>query len=350
MKIPKTAVHLVVALEGLILAVVLVLAILHPLKHIGIEVKQEEQTAATTETEHPSPMPETDAGEENSETENEEGMIYSEVVREKVLAMSLEEKIAQMFVTTPEQLTDMRQVTATGTTSKRAVREIPVGGLLYAEQNFEGRRQTSSMTEALQTYYKEEFGFPLFLMVEETGGEEHSPLAQGNDFPLQPAPEEVGAEGDTEIVFQSADSIATYMKTQGLNTNIGLDENYSTDSAIAYSMLDAAITAYKEAGIYTASRVYHAKTDIVLLGKEMPIQMLRQEQKYEGILLADNLSDTASFIDAIVSGADMVYCPVDFKHTYQSVLDAVNDGTIPAECIDEAVMRILTVKGYETEE
>lgn len=364
MKIPKTAIHLIVVLEGIVLAAVLVIALFAPVKSTvakknNAEMENHENLPVSAGAENESKEQEfgdetienTQTSDSDEQEEQAVAMEYSQAVQTKVFSMSLEEKVAQMFITTPEQLTGMRQVTATGNTSKNAIRTIPVGGLMYSELNFEGNIQTASMTEALQEYYMQQFGFPLFMMAEETGGREHSPLAVGNGFEVEPSPEELGALGNTESVFHTAENIAAYMKNQGLNTNTGLDESYSADTVIASSMLDAAITAYKGAGIYTASRVYHAGTDIILMGDEMPlaeqVAVLRQEKQYLGILLADKLAEGQTVTDAILSGADMVYCPADFKTSYRSVLDAVNAGTINEELINEAVMRILTCKGYE---
>ena len=244
----------------------------------------------------------------------------------------------------------MHQVNVTGNTTKNAISDIPVGGVVYASQNFQGPVQTASMTEALQEYYMEQFGFSLFLMVAETGGTEHSPLASGCDFPVEKTPEEIGEENNAETAKAAAANIAAYMQDQGLNTNIGIT-SYSADEEVNTSMLDAALAAYKEAGIYTAATVYHGAADIICLGDSQPfsdtVQNLRYEKQYQGILLANTIADGQSAVDAILAGADMVYCQNEFKNSYQAVLDAANSGTINEELINEAVMRILTCKGYE---
>ena len=48
-----------------------------------------------------------------------------------VSGMSLEDKVAQMFVITPEALTGYTSVTAAGDTTKTAYESRPVGGLIY---------------------------------------------------------------------------------------------------------------------------------------------------------------------------------------------------------------------------
>lgn len=46
-------------------------------------------------------------------------------------SMTLEQKVYQMFIVTPEMLTDGRAVTAFDETATGALREYPVGGLIY---------------------------------------------------------------------------------------------------------------------------------------------------------------------------------------------------------------------------
>ena len=49
-------------------------------------------------------------------------------------------------------------------------------------------------------------------------------------------------------------------------------------------------------------------------------------------------------VQAILAGNDMVLMPLDFKGAYQGVLDAVENGTITLERLEESLSRILKVK------
>lgn len=345
MKIPRTAIHLVIGVEAVVLILVLVISILNPVKDAVTknDFKDNSQNRAEDSTEKETEL--------STEDDVVSTITFSDAVISKVAGMSLEQKVAQMFVTTPEQLTGMGRVTVTGNTTKNAISAIPVGGLVYSVLNFEGAAQTASMTKTLQTYYKEQFGMPLFLMLAEAGGAEGSPLASENRFEVEKSPAEIGVQNDVALAASAATNIAAYMTNQGLNTNTGITGGYSDDSEVEAGMLDATILAYKEAGLYTATTEYHGAADIILLGDAQPfsdmVHALRYEKQYQGILFADTFTDTQSVIDAIHAGADMVYCDTDLKATYQAVVDAVNQGTINEELVNEAVMRILTYKGYE---
>ena len=45
-----------------------------------------------------------------------------------------------------------------------------------------------------------------------------------------------------------------------------------------------------------------------------------------------------------MAGADMILMPEDFEAAYQGVLDAVNNGTLSEERINESLQRIYRVK------
>lgn len=331
-----------VGLEVIVLVVVIIVSILNPAKDTAdhkTDFKNVEQNIAVEVD------VDTEAGFEA------EPLVYSDAVKAKVQSMSLEHKIAQLFVTTPEELTGMQQVTATGNTTKRAMSEIPVGGLVYTSLNFEGKLQTASMTKNLQNYYREQFQMPLFMMISEKGGAEGSPLATANGFEVEMSPAEVGADGNSEQAVVVAANIAKYLSNQGLNTNILSGGEYSEDEVIADNMLSATVNAYKEADIFTASDTYDQNADIIMIPATEPfyrnVQKLRENKKYQGIILADSVSEESMIIEAVNAGADMVYCPSGFKTAYQAVVDAAANGTISEEVINEAVMRILSFKGYE---
>jgi len=89
------------------------------------------------------------------------------------------------------------------------------------------------------------------------------------------------------------------------------------------------------------------------LSSEVVTDMLRGELEYAGIIITDYM-DTHSLImhykhaDAAVmavqAGADMLFCPGDFKKAYNGILSAIERGEISEERIDESLYRIYRVK------
>lgn len=91
-------------------------------------------------------------------------------------AMTLEEKVAQLFIVVPEALVESADgaaadtVTAAGERTKAALSEYPVGGFIYMGKNLISTEQTTEMLHNVQDFSMELTGLPLFLCVDEEGG------------------------------------------------------------------------------------------------------------------------------------------------------------------------------------
>lgn len=90
--------------------------------------------------------------------------------------MSLEEKICQMLVVTPETLTGSTVVTAAGQKTEEAIKKYPVGGLVYRAVNMTSESQVKDMIAHSQDYAQAATGIPMFSAITEEGGD-NSPVA-----------------------------------------------------------------------------------------------------------------------------------------------------------------------------
>lgn len=86
------------------------------------------------------------------------------------------------------------------------------------------------------------------------------------------------------------------------------------------------------------------------------INVLRDELGFEGIIVTDDISKKAvtstnsieeMSIQSINSGCDMIYVSKDYEKVYNAILEAVNNGEISPERLDEALVRIYTLKFSE---
>lgn len=65
---------------------------------------------------------------------------------ERIGAMTLEQKVAQLFIVTPEALVEgVSQVTQAGDMTREGVAAHPVGGIVYFAQNLLDPEQTTTM-------------------------------------------------------------------------------------------------------------------------------------------------------------------------------------------------------------
>ena len=79
---------------------------------------------------------------------------------EYVDKISVNEKVCQLFVVTPEQLTGVDVATVAGETTKSQLKKYPVGGIVYYPQNVESKKAFNEMIDTTQSYSKT----PLFIM------------------------------------------------------------------------------------------------------------------------------------------------------------------------------------------
>lgn len=242
-------VNLLLVFESLALVVVLVCAIM-----INIS-KAAEGTPSTGSS--PSEIVGSEDTEESSGTENlpedtegntENKPTFSASVEAKLASMTVAQKVAQLFVVTPEQLTGVDQVTIFGNTSKAALDTYPVAGMVYSSLNYSSDEQLQSLVGGAKDYYLEKNGVVMFA---------------------------IAAEADRDVLPSSAGLVAE---------------------------LDVA--------------KFNAAS-----------------------------GDAEACIKAIKDGADMIYLPADFKGVYEAILNAVNDGTVSEDRLNNAVGNVLTAKG-----
>lgn len=89
------------------------------------------------------------------------------------------------------------------------------------------------------------------------------------------------------------------------------------------------------------------------LSYKMITEILREEMKYDGIVITDAMNMgaiTTSYdnndacIQAILAGNDIILMPLDPDSLHEAVLKAVEEGIIKEELIDKAVTRIIRAK------
>lgn len=106
-------------------------------------------------------------GEDAQDPADQSGSAEGSDIVEKTLAdMSLRDKVCQMMFVRPESITGIDVVTAAGDTTKAALEQYPVGGIVYFAQNMESKDQVKEMIDNSQSYSK----VGLFISTDEEGG------------------------------------------------------------------------------------------------------------------------------------------------------------------------------------
>jgi beta-N-acetylhexosaminidase len=145
--------------------------------------------------------------------------------------MTLEEKINQMFIITPEALTGVGTVVASGDATRAALKKHPVGGLIYFAQNIESESQTKEMISSLKKIASEECAVPLFVCIDEEGGQVARLGNSANiNVPKVSSMPTIGASGDVNKAYEAGVTIGTYLSDYGFNLDFAPVADVITNS------------------------------------------------------------------------------------------------------------------------
>ncbi len=189
-------------------------------------------------------------------------------VRELLGALTLEQKVAQLFVVTPEDLTGVEQAIKAGDATRDAIATHPVGGVCYAGTNLVDRKQTTEMLRNTKNYVVDVCGLVPFLCVEEEGGSEVC-VAGNAAFGVTNVGDmgEIGAKGDASEARLAANAVGTYLRELGFNVDLApvADIAESNDASLAKRafgttpdavapMVAAQVEGFSHAGVLCAAK------------------------------------------------------------------------------------------------
>lgn len=345
----------------------------------------------------------------------------TEEVQNIVDSMSLEEKVAQLFLVQPEAIVDIGTATAAGDATKQAINKTPVGGFVYFSDNLQSEQQVQDMLRNVQKYSEDRIGLPAFLSVDEEGGTVARVASTGR-FDVTDVGDmaKIGASGDIDQARQAGETIGSYLSELGFNLDFapdadvltnpdntvvkkrsfGSDPRVVSDMSLAvaqglaqhqvysvykhfpghgatagdthqgYAYTDKTLDELKQSELIPFENAIQNNAEFIMaahisaprvtgddtpasLSKTMITDILRGQMGYDGIVVTDAMNMGAvteqytsaqAAVKALQAGADLVLMPEDFQEAYQGVLDAVKDGTLTEQRINESVTRIVKVK------
>lgn len=311
-------------------------------------------------------------------------------------SMTIEEMIAGMFVVTPESITGVGTAIQAGESTKTAVTQNPVGGLVYAPKNFNTPEQFTEMLAKTKAYAK----YPIFTIVGAECG--------STDFGLDTTAK-ASELMDSDGVRQAYGTIAARLASYGVNINLApvaeivsedgdaslQGRTFGSDASVAAPLVNTAVQSMQEAqvsavlqkfpGAGAGSKTLEELKNSEFVIYDMAIQggvdcimvshiqvsgvtgddtpsslsavmindVLRNTLGFQGIVMTDYLDDSAitdnyssaeAAVAAILAGADILLAPENYQEAYEGVLQAVTDGTITQERIRDSIYRIYCVK------
>ena len=167
----------------------------------------------------------------SGKTYGKEQNASTDAVEALLSEMTLEEKVYQMFIVTPEQLTGASKVTAAGNLTKQKLQQYPVGGLVYFSANLVSRNQTKTMLTKVQKYANEIEGVDLFLCVDEEGGRV-ARVANNKAFRVENVGPMAKVSSEEEA-YNCGETIGAYLSELGFNVDFAPDADVLTQSGSA---------------------------------------------------------------------------------------------------------------------
>lgn len=341
------------------------------------------------------------------------------VVEELLYGMTLEDKIYQMFIVTPESLTNYSgSVTEAGSLTKETLERIPIGGLVYFSQNIESWYQTHDMLYTSQKCAQEAHNkIGMFLAVDEEGGSVArvaEKLGTYSSYDMS----HYGMRGNSDIVYNLGSTIGMNLSKLGFNLNLApvadVDLNpenelgsriFSSDAQVVAEMTAQYVKGVEDTGISATIKHFpglgagsgdthkssvivdrslgelwetefvafqggiQSDVDFVMVGHQIttssgdnlpgdlsPVvvnEWLKNGLGYDGLVITDSHSMGAitenytpgdAAVMAIQAGVDIILMPYDLNNAVSGVRNAVANGTLTEERINESVRRILAKK------
>lgn len=173
-------------------------------------------------------------------------------------AMTLEEKLWQLFFVAPEALTGTQAVTASDDVLTSALAQKPVGGVILFSRNIETPAQTRALLSAMQSASKT----PLFTGVDEEGG---SVSRLGANSAMQVANvgdmADYGTSADADALYADLGNLAVSLTDLGFNLDFApvadvaepgttmARRSFGSDPDACGTLVARAVAAFQDHGV-----------------------------------------------------------------------------------------------------
>lgn len=336
-----------------------------------------------------------------------------EIVNAAIEVMPIEDKVAGLFIVSPEAITGVDAAVKAGDGTRDALATYAVGGVVYSKKNIVDKDQLKELLDNTTLYSK----YPLFLAINEEGGS-NSVVAGAGLADATDSEKALGESGDVNAAIAAATAVGTYLQEYGFNLNLApvadvvVGDNsvlgkrsFGESSQKVSPFVNAVCNAYEAQKVTACAKYFpgmgsvtestekgkastertldefrneefqvykglvDAGVNMVMVGNfsapsltgdntpccmaESVVSLLRDEIGYQGVIISAPLNEKAvteyyasdeAAIKALKANCDMILMPEDFEAAYNGILQAVKEGTIDENRIDNALRRIYRIK------
>ncbi len=193
-------------------------------------------------------------------------------VEARMQEMSLQQKVAQLFVVAPEALAlapEVSPVTQAAEIAPETLATYPVGGVIFFAANLIDPDQTTTLLADLQQQYAQSGNVAPLIGVDEEGGTV-TRVARNEAFAIQDVgnASDIGVAGDARAAKQAAEHIAEYLMPLGFNLDfapvadvvnplrsdtMGL-RSFSSDATVAAEMVRAEVEGFRAKNLMSCAK------------------------------------------------------------------------------------------------
>lgn len=230
-----------------------------------------------------------------------------EIVNAAIEVMPLEDKVAGLFIVTPESITGVSTAIKAGEGTQQALAKYAVGGIIYSAKNIQSEEQLKEMLDNTELYTK----YPIFLAVTEEGGTV-STVANAGIGTKTDSAGTLGQTGDTAAAYQAGATIGTTLSGLGFNLNFGPvadivtaensflgDRSFGSDARLAGSMAASVVQGLQSQGVASCVKYFPGQGSTSEDPEEGLSDTDRTEEEFRG-------QEFVAFQAVIDGGADMI--------------------------------------------
>lgn len=223
---------------------------------------------------------------------------FEAMLDEIIADMPLEDKVAGLFVVTPEAITGVSTAIQAGEGTKAALEKYAVGGLIYFQKNIQSAEQIREMLANTQSYAQ----YPLFLAVDEEGGAV-ARLADAGIYGGVAGAGEIGATGDTNNAYQAGLTVGGTLADLGFNVDFAPVADITNVEGSVMEGRSYGSDAAAAAGFVTAMMNGLQESDVTACLKHFPGLGCTTDDTHNGMAFTDRSEEQFKAQELTVFGA-----------------------------------------------
>ena len=260
-------------------------------------------------------------------------------ILDKVMSMSLDEKVGQLFIAGIDSNTSLNEDDIS------LIEKFKIGGLIFFRRNISSANQTVNLINEIKTLNSEYGNIPLFLSLDQEGG---TVTRLPEEILKFNSARKIGDKNDEDYAYEHSSLMGEIIKSLGFNMDfapvldISTNPNNTVISSRAFSSDKEMVSKF---GIITMNAL--KDSGIIPVGKHYPGHGdTNEDSHYELPVLEHDIErlmdiELYPFRNAIQNGMDFILV----SHLFYKNIDSENIATLSKTFLYEILIKKLKFRG-----